>query len=172
MLSTSLLNSYLGKPIDDICLNGFINHRDNHCAHFVSHVLYLEFGTTCLNLVANSQKVAEGGNVRVHEIFGRCSRVHEFFSCPTLVCGLIFVSEHINFRGTPTRLRNIPKKHIAGTPVGLIYNGAIWHYSNTRNQVVVQNMAQFIEHYRNQKNSLWFGEIPSDARPHPWGVSV
>lgn len=61
MLSTTLLNSYLGKPIDDICLNGYINHDDNHCAHFVSHVLNLEFGATCRNLVVSSKRVAEGG---------------------------------------------------------------------------------------------------------------
>ncbi len=167
MLSNTLLNSYQGKPIDDICMNGYTDHDGNHCAHFVSHVLNLDFGATCRNLVVSNKRVAEGANVRVHEIFGRCSRVHEFISCPTLVSGLIFVSEHINFRGTPTRLRNIPKKHI-----GLIYNGSIWHYSNTRNQVIVQNMAQFIDHYQNQRNSLWFGEIPPGARPHPWGISI
>ena len=56
--------SFLGKPIDDICGNGFDDHGDNHCAHFVSHVLRLAFGMTCKQLTVGTQAAA---NVRVQE---------------------------------------------------------------------------------------------------------
>lgn len=169
LIDNSLLNSYVGKPIEQICLNGYADHGHNHCAHFVSHVLNLDFGKTCRALVSERHRVMEGANVRVHEIFARCPRVYEFNSCPAVICGLIFVSKTTSFRTTPTgpELRNVPKKHI-----GIILNQNIWHYSNTRERVIVQNMAQFINHYRGQRNSLWFGEIPGSANPHPWGMSV
>ena len=61
--------SFLGKPIDDICGNGFDDHGDNHCAHFVSHVLRLTFGMTCKKLTLGTQAAA---NVRVQEIFPKC----------------------------------------------------------------------------------------------------
>ena len=39
MLTLATLNVYLGLHIGDICPVGFDNDGDNHCAHFVSHVL-------------------------------------------------------------------------------------------------------------------------------------
>jgi len=47
MLNLELLNSYVGKNISEICLNGYANNNDNHCAHFVSHILNLHFSLTC-----------------------------------------------------------------------------------------------------------------------------
>jgi hypothetical protein len=159
MIDATLLNSYVGKNIKDICLFGFTDDSKNHCAHFVSHALNLDFGYTCKG----------SANLRVHEIFQRCPVAYEFNSCPSVVSGLIFVSQYRNFDSTRQTMRNVPKKHI-----GIIYNGNIWHYSNksSNEKVIVQQMVHFIDHYRRQRNALWFGEIPDGARPHPWGVSV
>lgn len=159
MIDATLLNSYLGKNIKDICLYGFTDDAKNHCAHFVSHVLNLDFGYTCKGKA----------NLRVHEIFQRCQNSYEFNSCPPVISGLIFVSQYRNFDAARKTMRNVPKKHI-----GIIYNGNIWHYSNrsSNEKVIVQQMVNFIDHYRRQKNALWFGEIPAGARPHHWGVSI
>ena len=72
MVTVSTLDSYLGKHIRDICGNSYVNDSDNHCAHFVSHVLGLKFGATCHML--GKGKVT-GANVRVQEVFGRCAKV-------------------------------------------------------------------------------------------------
>jgi len=214
MINATLLNSYLGKPIEEICLNGFISHKENHCAHFVSHVLDLDFGRTCTYLTRHQKKKGKtaGANVSVKEIFDRCAQVYEVFefnSCPAVVTGLIFVSAEKNFLSKPsaflgtvapapanpltlmgtnqpqickpatfvgtvkgpkkkaTMRSGVKKKHI-----GIIYNGQIWHYSNALGKVVVQTMAQFINHYPKQQNALWFGGIPAEANPHPWLTCV
>lgn len=160
MIDASLLNSYVGKNIKDICMFGFTDDKKNHCAHFVSHVLNLDFGYTC------------GGkaNLRVHEIFQRCPHVYEFDRCPSVITGLIFVSQFRNFRARTQTIRLGDKKR----HIGIIYNGNIWHYSNlsSNEKVIIQQMPQFLNHYRRQRNALWFGEIPAGAKPHVWGVSV
>ena len=74
-LSAELLNQYVGVNIVDVCAFGF-THKANHCAHFVSHVLQLEFGYTC-------GRGGRGGRcVRVHEIFAKCPRVGKLENRP------------------------------------------------------------------------------------------
>ncbi len=41
------LSSTLGKTISDFCENKFTNPADNHCAHYVCHVLEVTSGYTC-----------------------------------------------------------------------------------------------------------------------------
>jgi hypothetical protein len=159
-IELSLLNSYLGKDIKELCPNEYADPKKNHCAHFVSHVLNLSRGYTCATGKEN------GANLRVHELFIQCPRVYEFNSCPSVICGLIFVSHPSNFFSLseiPFFINNVPKKHI-----GIIYNQNIWHYSNSQDKVIVQTMGEFIRHYKKQKNALWYGEIPPYANPAPW----
>ena len=158
-----MLNSWLGKSMTDVCLNGYDNQSDNHCAHFVAHAMNLHFGYTCRQHRGGSNA---GANLRVHEVFARCPSRHEIVETGTALSGLVFVSASRNFvtAGGTTTLQNIPRKHI-----GIIYNGHVWHYSNPNNQVVRQLMSQFLFHYSGQQNSLWFGSLPSTARPISFG---
>lgn len=159
-ITANLLNSYLGLDIREICSNEYNAADNNHCAHFVSHVLGLDFGMTCRRLVGRSHRHAPGANVRVHEIFAQCPQTEELVSCPTQGSALIFVSKSSNFTGTPTRLRNVPRKHI-----GILLNGTVWHYSNSRDRVITQTVSDFLYHYRRQRNALWIGALPHNARP-------
>lgn len=158
MLTEQLLDSYVGVGIERICPNGFDDKADNHCAHFVSHALGLDFGMTCRTLRPNSS--GAGANVRVHEIFARCAQRQEILQCSGALSGLIFVSGAKNFvtRGGVTTLQNVPKKHI-----GILLNGYVWHYSNTQDKVVKQPMSTFLNHYPGQTNALWLGSLPSGA---------
>src|SRR3989338_8520869 len=115
-------------------------------------------------MVPESAKQSVGANIRVHEVFAQCPAAYEFDNCPGEISGLIFVSARTNFRGNAVSLQNVPKKHI-----GILLNGNIWHYSNTRDRVEVQTMSGFIHHYPKQQNSLWFGSLPRMARPVYWG---
>jgi hypothetical protein len=163
MIDAVTLNSLLGMHIRQLCVNGYAADSDNHCAHFVSHVLNLGFGYTCSDAVAAPQRRGAGANVRVHEIFDRCPGVRALDHCPARFEGLIFVSAPGNFTTDAAgraSLRNVPKKHI-----GLFLDGEVWHYSNGQRQVVRQSLAQFIRHYPNQRNALWVGEIPAGAMP-------
>jgi hypothetical protein len=127
--------SFLGKPIDDICGNGFDAHNLNHCAHFVSHVLHLAFGMTCKELTNGSQAAA---NVRVQEIFPECPEVGNW--PPPAGSGpvLIFVTKAANVDLANKTMRNVPKKHI-----GIFENGQVFNYSNTQEKVVSQTVPAF-----------------------------
>jgi hypothetical protein len=159
MISTPQLDSWLNKNMADICLNGYSKASDNHCAHFVSHVLSLNFGYTCQR---HTGKQHPGANLRVQEIFARCPSVQEITSCDPTFKGIVFVSGSGNFvtRGGKTTLNNVPKKH-----VGLLLAGSVWHYSNRQHKVVKQPMSDFLLHYPGQQNSLWLGTFPAGSRP-------
>ena len=46
MLASSLLDTYEGHSISEICPHGYDNTGYNHCAHFASHVMQIDFGYT------------------------------------------------------------------------------------------------------------------------------
>ncbi|MEX0794497.1 MAG: hypothetical protein WD045_15285 [Pirellulaceae bacterium] len=158
-LTEILLNSYLGKNISEICLNGYDDKSENHCAHFVSHAANLDFGYTCRS---HTGKKNQGANLRVHEVFARCAKTSEVIQCSPSQSGLVFISAPSNFvtpKAGPTTMRNVPKKHI-----GFLLNGHIWHYSNGQDQVVKQSLSQFLNHYPKQSNALWLGSLPPTSR--------
>lgn len=165
MLAQPLLVEYEGMSIPDICPHGFDDPQTNHCAHFVAHVLQLSTGMTCARLrgVGNGPGAA---SVRVHEVFAECPDTREVLECPTTGTGLVFVSGRTNFRGTPVRMNNVPKKH-----VGIVCDGMVWHYSNTRDRVIKQPVSQFLFHYPRQSNSIWWGRLPASVRPTSPGTS-
>jgi len=161
MLVTQTLDSYIGHSISEICPHRYERNEDNHCAHFVSHTLQLDFGYTC----AGARGRTGGANLRVHELFARCRETRLVLECPTVDQGLIFVSDPSSFRGSPVEMANVPRKH-----VGILHLGRVWHYSNTRQRVVVQSAGEFLYHYPQQKNALWFGSLPSACRPTSFGA--
>lgn len=166
MITRPLLDTYVGHSIAEICPHGFDATTGNHCAHFVCHALQLDFGLTCAAM-RGARGAFGAANIRVQETFARCPSTREIRECPTTGHGLIFVSAPSNFRGTPTQIRNVPRKHI-----GIVLNGIVWHYSNTRNRVVTQTVGEFLSHYRRQQNALWWGALPPAARPAAFGTSA
>ena len=153
------LNSFVGKGMSEICPSSYADTSNNHCAHFVGHALNITVGLTCHGMTTKKKRKGERASLRVHEIFAACATVAEYDSATMAAYkGLMFVSGTSNFRtkNGRTELRNVPKKHI-----GVLLNGTVWHYSNSRNRVVTQTPTQFIKHYRGQKNALWYGSIPA-----------
>jgi hypothetical protein len=153
MITQQQLDTYLDKSIADICLNGYTNAADNHCAHFVSHVLKYEFGATC-RMMGNGK--AAGANLRVQEIFPRCGRVGVWALRPTpLQTCLVFITKASNVNLANKVMANVPRKHI-----GIYFNGLIWHYSNSRDRVVKQTPSQFAQHYPAPDNAMFYGTLP------------
>ncbi|MFO1066060.1 MAG: hypothetical protein U0892_19545 [Pirellulales bacterium] len=163
MITTSQLDSWLGKSITDICLNGYASASANHCAHFVGHALALSGGYTCRNATGKHNL---GASLRVHEVFDRCTGHFEVNQCNSSYNGLVFVSARNNFHNHAghVTLENVPRKH-----VGIILGGHVWHYSNTRRMVVVQPMSQFLFHYAGQENALWCAKPPAGYRALTFG---
>ncbi|MGB7925137.1 MAG: hypothetical protein WCF57_18000 [Pyrinomonadaceae bacterium] len=149
------LEENVGKTISDFCGSGYTGAEINHCAHFVSHVLKLQFGMSCMRLTGRGR---EGANVRVHEVFAQCPEVGWLDSWSESGQVLVFVTAKDNVAlGTKT-MRNVPKKHIG------IYDGThIYHYGNTRDKVVKQTIPDFKRTFNSVYGGdlgFYFGRIP------------
>jgi hypothetical protein len=152
MVTASTLDSYLGRHIRDICGNGYADDSDNHCAHFVSHALGLRFGATC-HMLGNGK--APGANVRVQELFGRCSIVGTWESRAAYVSScLAFITNAANVNIGSRLMHNVPRKHM-----GVYAQGFVWHYSNAMREVVKQSPEAFGRHYPAPDNAMFYGTI-------------
>jgi hypothetical protein len=148
------LNAYLGKPIGEICRNGYDNDADNHGAHFVSHAMSYGFGTTCLAMRRRGKQ--PGTTIWIHELFARCPTVGTWASrAATLTSCLVFIArpDHVNL--ATKVIAKVPTKH-----VGIHVSGVIWHYSNIERRVVQQTPDQFSHHYPSPDNAMFYGSLP------------
>jgi len=153
MITQQQLDSYVGQTIAAICPNGFTSAADNHCAHFVSHVLGYSFGVTC-GMMAGGR--GQAATLRVQEVFPRCPAVGVWSLRPgSLQTCLVFITRASNVNLASKVMANVPRKHI-----GIFFNGLIWHYSNARGQVVRQTPAQFSTHYPSPDNAMFYGSLP------------
>ena len=152
MLNPAALTGYLGKHISQICPNEFTSDHENHCAHFVSHVLGYPFGVTCRVM---GKEHAAGANIRVQEVFPRCTSVGTWASRPAAAQVLAFITNASNVDLKTKVMKNVPRKH-----VGIFYGGFIWHYSNAQRKVVQETPEQFSHHYPAPDNAMFFGVYP------------
>lgn len=149
------LRSYLGRHISTICDVGYADNSDNHCAHFVSHVLRYNFAPTCRTMVYGSGVPA---SIRVQLLFANCVQVGVWENLPTpLFWGLVFITNRLNVNLETQFMRNVPRKH-----VGIFVGGSrqIYHYSNRRRQVVSQTPEEFSRHYPAPDNAMFWGGAP------------
>jgi hypothetical protein len=155
-LTEATLQALLGKHIRQICPLGYASDSDNHCAHFVSHVLGFVYGVTCKTMVAGG--TGTPGSIRVQEIFPKCLQVGNFNSIPSpLFWGLVFITNAKNVNLQNKQMVNVPRKHV-GIFIGGMRN--IYHYSNANRQVMCQTPAQFSTHYPAPDNAMFWGSAP------------
>ena len=156
MITQQQLDAYLGKSIGEICRNGYSSVADNHCAHFVAHVLGYSFGVTC-RMMGNGR--GDAATLRVQELFPRCKAVGVWSLRPaSLQSCLVFMTRSGNVNLSSKVMANVPRKH-----VGIFLKGFIWHYSNSRQQVVRQTPSQFSIHYPSPDNAMFYGSLPSPS---------
>lgn len=137
------LNACIGQHISSICNNGYTagDKYDNHCAHFVSHLLGITKGFTCAqHHPPTSGKKYWGVTLRVSELFERCGEVGKWAERPPLIkeC-FAFIAKGVDIEN---RIIPPPKRH-----VGIYFNGSIYHYSNRLRRAVRQTPADFGKHY-------------------------
>ncbi|HEY3883856.1 MAG TPA: hypothetical protein VGL62_01515 [Vicinamibacterales bacterium] len=153
MITQPQLDALVGKSIADICGNGYANPHDNHCAHFVSHVLGYAFGVTCQTMGTGK---ALGASLRVQELFPKCQTAGVWSLRPaSLKACLVFITKSTNVNLSSKVMANVPRKH-----VGIYLNGLIWHYSNSQHKVARQTPGQFAQHYPPPDNAMFFGSLP------------
>jgi hypothetical protein len=152
------LEDTVGKTISDFCGNRYTGAAINHCAHFVSHFLKLQFSMTCKKLTGRNKEAA---NVRVHEVFAQCPQVGWLESWSGSGQVLVFVTAKNNVTLSTKTMRNVPKKHIG------IYDGThIYHYGNTKDKVVRQTVNQFKQSFQNSYGGdlgFFFGTVPGET---------
>ena len=92
-ITKGLLDSYVGKKVEEFCNNfGQTGDSQNHCAHFVSHVLGFRIGQLCNSMNFETRKdVDSGRTIRVNDLFNNCSERGYWNDKPKdLDCCLIF----------------------------------------------------------------------------------
>src|SRR5687767_822494 len=156
------LSETISKTIADFCKNNFNGAGENHCAHYVCHVLELDSGYDCKTHKNGSHP---GSCLRVHELFAECPEVGNWDNAPQGV-QIVFVTDKSNVDLTAHTMRKITKKD-----VGIFSDGHVHHYSNTQDIVIRQTPAAFLTRFQgayggNQR--LFFGTFPPAAKvPDP-----
>lgn len=155
----SVMDTYVNKHISKICPCSFHADSENHCTHFVCHVMEYRFGWTCFDSSGKGSK-DDAANIRVHEVFSRCRRVGKWVDRPAdLKKCFIFITKASNVNLTNKTMINVPRKHI-----GIFIEGDVWQYKNRVKHVIKQTPADFATHYDYDNHgkgyATFFGEFP------------
>ncbi len=158
------LDTIVGDHISTLCPHSIASKDSkNHCAHFVSHVLEYNVGTTsCKNLTWNDKQLdSNGASIRVDDLFNSSlsSLKGDWLDKPrSLTECLIYVTQESNIARNSTSLRmgSSDIKH-----VGIFTNGRVYHYGNTKNEITCDLPDQFIKKFtrsygRNSKKVSFF----------------
>lgn len=131
-LTATLLDSFVGKSVEDLCPLGFGKNSDdhNHCAHFVGHVLKLNnavtTGMTCAGMVYIGKKYPTAGAlIRVNDIYNFCADLEE----PNPLGCLAYYTLKSNI-GADGLMGTMRQKH-----VGICFEGHVYNYGNTNDKV-------------------------------------
>lgn len=140
----SAITRSLGMNISGICPFSIAkNHAENHCAHYVSHIMGYELpGPTCKNATwADKQNPANGATIRVNDLFAAIPVTGPLATKPAALTEcLIFVTLSSNMRASGSKLvmGTHPRKH-----VGILSQGMVYNYSNTHGIVVADVLSLF-----------------------------
>jgi hypothetical protein len=160
--SAMKLSETLNKTIADLCRNRFTGAAENHCAHFVCHVLELDSGYDCKTHKNGSHP---GACLRVQELFPECTQVGHWNNAPEGM-KVVFVTDKSNVNLTAHTMRNVRKKH-----VGIFSDGHVYHYSNSQDIVIRQTPTEFLNRFQafyGGNQGLFFGTFPPAAKvPDP-----
>ena len=144
------LDTYLGKSVESFCGKyGKVGDSQNHCAHFVSHVLKLRIpgAALCSNVGDSSYSYAErrmGFCVRVNQVFNSCKNRARWDDkkLPTEVCFIVATLESNVETKDPLTIGSMSRKHI-----GFYSGGWVYNYGNTADKVRKTSLADFKRHY-------------------------
>lgn len=156
-VALSDLMKYVGKPIADVCSNGFSSPAQNHCAHFVSHALGIQIGMLCGDMSYATRKT--GASIRCDDLYNGLRLKGPWDKKPVADNGLlIFVLSARNIVGG--RMLNVPQKH-----VGIHFGGQVFNFSNGQHKVVADPSVEafhkkFKSAYAGNDISLFYGVAP------------
>jgi hypothetical protein len=146
-ITTANLTAQEGKTVPQFCNCGYVDMRQNHCAHFVSHLLDIEVGLRCGSMHWGTR--GQGVSLRVNNVFNYCTtrgRWDDPAELPAAVAAcnafLIFVTiaDNISGHGDALTMGSSHHKH-----VGVYRAGTVWNFSNNHAhpQVISETAAGF-----------------------------
>jgi hypothetical protein len=144
------LETYLGQSVKDFCGKyGDVGDSENHCAHFVSHVLQLRIpgAALCSNVAGSGYSYEErrkGFCIRVDQVFNSCKNRAYWNdkALPSQVCFMVATIESNVGSKDPLTIGAMSKKHIGFYRAGWVYN-----YGNKNDKVRKASVADFKLHY-------------------------
>jgi hypothetical protein len=160
-ISLEELIKFVGLGMEDICPNSFTTSDQNHCAHFVSHVLKQTIGLLCGSMKHETR--GTGVSVRCNELYNGLEQRGAWDSRPAFDNGIfIFVTDKQNV--VNDTMINVPKKH-----VGIHHSGQVFHFSNGQHKVIRDPTVEafhskFRRSYAGKNISLFYG-IPLNYCP-------
>jgi hypothetical protein len=144
------LDVYLGQSVTDFCGKyGRVGDSENHCAHFVSHVLGLRIpgAALCSNVGGSLYAYEERRNgfcLRVNQVFNSCTNRARWDDgdLPASVCFVVATLEANIESENPLTIGTMSRKHI-----GFYVGGQVYNYGNTHDKVRKTPLADFKRHY-------------------------
>ena len=101
-ITTADLVAQEGKTVPQFCNCGYVDMHQNHCAHFVSHVLDIEVGLLCGSMAWATR--GRGVSLRVNQVFNSLTtrgRWDDASQLPAAVANcnafLLFATSRIDF---------------------------------------------------------------------------
>lgn len=159
--ATTPNNLMIGKTVEEFCGKyGSKGDDDNHCAHYVSHVLGLRIpgAALCSNVGDNTwgyENRRNGYCVRVNQIFNSCSnRMFWPEETPTGKCFWVATIPGNILTRDPLTIGTHRRKHI-----GIYMDGQVYQYSNTIDKVAVKSVAQ-LQHLYGPKTVMLKCDLP------------
>ena len=168
------LDRYVGHSVEDFCEFHFgtIKDAENHCAHFVAHVLGLQVGTTCESLLdwkhtrinyKAGLKGKKGFTVRVNDLYNSLEVTGAWTGDVKAPCLMFTTPPHNFLNKDRTRMGSFRKKHVG------IYSGAhVYNYGNTLDRVRKETPDEFMANFRKLYGGTTvfrYGALPAGARP-------
>jgi len=140
------LEDAVGKRIDEFCSSTLASeHGENHCAHFVSHMLGYDLAAPAAScktwtLADKRNNAVEGASIRVNEIYNHIPKARKM-PISDNACygpGLVFVTQKRNM-GKNGKMGSIKAKHI-----GVLMGQWVYHYGNIGDKVKKERLNSFI----------------------------
>jgi hypothetical protein len=175
---SDLEDRWLDSDIHDICDIGYWKQSENHCAHFVSHVLGIRIPhkVACDRMPRDSSapKVAGlmGVTVRVYDLFNSVaakSRVLLGDKPPLSLC-LVYTTIESNYLPSQNKMQDDLDQVRSDEHVGLYANEWIYHFSNKKKRVVRWQLKQWREFHhidkkgKSDKHVALYSDLPPNRK--------
>jgi hypothetical protein len=146
-ITTANLTAEVGKTVAQFCTCGYVDTHQNHCAHFVSHVLDIEVGLLCGSMAWGTR--GRGVSLRVNQVFNSLTTRGRWDDASQLPTPLARSNAFLMFATIPGNIADARGVLTMGSHhlkhVGIYRGGTVWNFSNNHAhpQVISETAAAF-----------------------------